>query len=210
MIGFIYTLYIRTVRNYRQYSAIAVLHTVQFTVAHTPGFSAVSSRILATDLSVPLSLKLTHEVFLAQSNYLRLPSPENQFFSDYCSVLPATATLLLLCFSESELLNDWQFTVNQFVLKSSNLRPATRDFFRNWTLAVHPLWREDGFVSYEYVRPFVKCIFRTYSILLKYSSFCTIRKCSVSTDFAEHVMPSLHVLCYDGSLVTWMLATWPP
>jgi hypothetical protein len=49
MIGFIDTLYIHlgTTDNY---SAIAVLHTLQFTISHTPGFSAFTSRILATDL----------------------------------------------------------------------------------------------------------------------------------------------------------------
>jgi hypothetical protein len=46
-----FTLYIRTVRNYRQYSAIAILHTSQFTAAHALGFSVFTSRILATDLS---------------------------------------------------------------------------------------------------------------------------------------------------------------
>jgi hypothetical protein len=52
MIGFIapYT-YTFTIRNYRQYSAIAILRTSQFTVAHALGFSVFTSRILATDLS---------------------------------------------------------------------------------------------------------------------------------------------------------------
>jgi hypothetical protein len=44
-------LYIHTVRDYRQYSAIAILHTFQFTSAHALGFSVFTSRILATDLS---------------------------------------------------------------------------------------------------------------------------------------------------------------
>jgi hypothetical protein len=38
-------------RNYRQYSAIADLHTLQFTVTHAVVFSVFISRILATDLS---------------------------------------------------------------------------------------------------------------------------------------------------------------
>jgi hypothetical protein len=47
-------------------------------------------------------------------------------------------------------------------------------FFFNWTLTVivlmkHPLWREDGFVSYQYARPFIKCTYRTYSVI---ESFC--------------------------------------
>jgi hypothetical protein len=50
------------------------------------------------------------------------------------------------------------------------------DFFFNLTLAVivltwHPLWREGGFVSYEYALPFVKCTYRTYSMLLKILPF---------------------------------------
>jgi hypothetical protein len=62
------TLYIHTVRNYTQYSDIADIHTLQFTVTHALGSLASTSRIVATDLSVSLSLQLTHEVFLAQSN----------------------------------------------------------------------------------------------------------------------------------------------
>jgi hypothetical protein len=44
------TLYIHTALIYRQYSAIAIIHTLQFTVTHALGFSAFTSRILATDL----------------------------------------------------------------------------------------------------------------------------------------------------------------
>jgi hypothetical protein len=49
LIGFIDTLYTQlgTTGNY---SAIADLHNLQFTVAHTLGFSVFTSRILATDL----------------------------------------------------------------------------------------------------------------------------------------------------------------
>jgi hypothetical protein len=60
---------------------------------------------------------------------------------------------------------------------SSSWRQAPPDprpefLFSNWTLAVivlmyHALWREEGFVSYEYVWPFVNCTFGTYSMLLK-------------------------------------------
>jgi hypothetical protein len=50
MIGFIAP-YTVTARDYRQYSAIADLHTFQFTVTHPLGFSVFTSRILATDLS---------------------------------------------------------------------------------------------------------------------------------------------------------------
>jgi hypothetical protein len=43
--------YTFTTRDYRQYSAVASLHTFQFTVTHALGFSVLTSRILATDLS---------------------------------------------------------------------------------------------------------------------------------------------------------------
>jgi hypothetical protein len=49
MIGFIDTLYFQT-RDYRQYIAIADVHTLQFTVTRALGFSVFTSRILATDL----------------------------------------------------------------------------------------------------------------------------------------------------------------
>jgi hypothetical protein len=50
MIGFIDNLYIHTTQDYRYYSANADLHTLQFAVTHTLGFSVFISRILATDL----------------------------------------------------------------------------------------------------------------------------------------------------------------
>jgi hypothetical protein len=52
LIDWIYcTLYIHAVRDYRQHSAIAILHTFQFSVTHALGYSAFTSRILATDVS---------------------------------------------------------------------------------------------------------------------------------------------------------------
>jgi hypothetical protein len=57
-----------TTGNYR---AIAILHTLQFTVVQARGFSVFPSRILATDFTtVALSFQLTHEVFMAQSDSL--------------------------------------------------------------------------------------------------------------------------------------------
>jgi hypothetical protein len=76
-----YTLYIHTTRDYRHYSAIAILPTLQFTGAHALGFSVSTSRILATDLSVSLSLQITHEVCFSQPSsflaiILQLPIPK--------------------------------------------------------------------------------------------------------------------------------------
>jgi hypothetical protein len=45
------TLYNHTGRDYRKYSAIAILHTFQITVTRALGLSVFTSRILSTDLS---------------------------------------------------------------------------------------------------------------------------------------------------------------
>jgi hypothetical protein len=44
-------LYIHTICDYKQYRAIAILHTFQFTVAHTLGLWAFTSPILVTGLT---------------------------------------------------------------------------------------------------------------------------------------------------------------
>jgi hypothetical protein len=49
MIGFIGTSVIIPL-NYIQYSAIADLHNLQFTVTHGLGFSALTSRLLVSEL----------------------------------------------------------------------------------------------------------------------------------------------------------------
>jgi hypothetical protein len=49
--SFYCTLHIHTVRDYRHHSAVAILHTLLFTVTHALVFSVFTSRILATDLS---------------------------------------------------------------------------------------------------------------------------------------------------------------
>jgi ABC-type uncharacterized transport system permease subunit len=50
MIGFISTS-VASSLNHIQYSAIAALHTFQFTVAHALEFLVSTSRLLATDLN---------------------------------------------------------------------------------------------------------------------------------------------------------------
>jgi hypothetical protein len=80
-----FILYIHTVRDYKQYSSIAILHTLQFTVAHALGSSVFTSRILATDLSQshwhfksPMKSSghplISFLPFLV--NHLRLPPPK--------------------------------------------------------------------------------------------------------------------------------------
>jgi hypothetical protein len=43
--------------------------------------------------------------------------------------------------------------------------------------------------------------------VMKNSCFCTTHKSSVSTGFAEQIMPILHTLRYNGSLVTWTVVS---
>jgi hypothetical protein len=79
------TLYVHTVRDYRQWSSIAILHTFQFTAAHALGFSVLTSRILATDLSqshcnfhshMKSSLHSLITFLSFVLSHLRLPSPK--------------------------------------------------------------------------------------------------------------------------------------
>jgi hypothetical protein len=104
----IYWHLIHTTRDYRQYSAIAILHTLQFTVTHALGFSVFTSHILATDLS--LSLQLTYDVYLAQSNSFLAISCSCQFRRldrTLFRLLFCTPKACVLPVSESELLYDW-------------------------------------------------------------------------------------------------------
>jgi hypothetical protein len=75
MIGFIET-YAFTTRDYRFYSAIADLHTLQFTVAHALGFSVLTNRVLATNSQMKSSLYRLIPFLTFLLNYLLLPSPE--------------------------------------------------------------------------------------------------------------------------------------
>jgi hypothetical protein len=43
--------------------------------------------------------------------------------------------------------------------------------------------------------------------VIENSFFCTIYKASVSPGFAEQMKPILHILCYNGSLVTWTIVS---
>jgi hypothetical protein len=68
MIGFISTLVTSSLNHYK-YSAIADLHNFQSTVAHTLGSSVSTSRLLATDLNIEISISNHSEVFLLFLNH---------------------------------------------------------------------------------------------------------------------------------------------
>jgi hypothetical protein len=62
MIGFTGTSFTSSLNTY--YSATADLHNLQFTVAHKPGFSVSTIRLLATDLNAETRTSNHYELFL--------------------------------------------------------------------------------------------------------------------------------------------------
>jgi hypothetical protein len=56
---------------------------------------------------------------------------------------------------------------------------------------------------------FIKCIYIAHKHVIENSSFCAIYeyRSSVSPGFAKQIMPILFILCYNGSLVTWMVVS---
>jgi hypothetical protein len=81
MIGFIGTS-VTISLSYNQYSAIADLHTFQFTVAHALGFSVFTSRLVATDLNTN-TVTSNHLPFLVQSPWTA-DSPELDQILQFC------------------------------------------------------------------------------------------------------------------------------
>jgi hypothetical protein len=94
MIGFIGTS-VTVSLNYNLYSAIADLHTFQFTVAHAQGFSVFTSRLLATDLNTETITSNHYEVlpFLVQSPW----NLETQLNSVYHSLRQLTVSASEFC-----------------------------------------------------------------------------------------------------------------
>jgi hypothetical protein len=107
--------------SYNQYSAIADLHTFQFTFAQVLGFSVSRSRILATDINTGIITWNRYEVFLSfllqspwapGSSIVSLQSP---WFLTLCSIV-----LIWPQESESESRYNWR-SVSRSVLVSSPL-----------------------------------------------------------------------------------------
>jgi hypothetical protein len=90
MIGFIDTLYNHTTHTYKKYSAVADLHTFQFTVAHALGLSVSTSRVMATD---PKTAAITSNIYGVFLSFLLQPpwtvdSPELDLFLQFCFYAP--------------------------------------------------------------------------------------------------------------------------
>jgi hypothetical protein len=134
MIGFIDTLYIQlwTTRNY---SAVADLHALQFTVTHALGFPAFTSRILATDLQqshcnfkshIKSSLHSLIPFLPFLLNHLRLPSPELD-------------PVLFLC-SQAHILAGWRLETRLTLLS----RTLHYNHFARITHKTQPLYCWEG------------------------------------------------------------------
>jgi hypothetical protein len=136
------------------HSAIAILHTSQFTVAHALGFSVFTSRIPATDLSQPHCNFKSHMKYSWYGlipflsfllNHLRLPSPELDPNLDYYSIvlLPCLYYSSSQSQSQSHIATDGQSI-------SKSWRRAPQIFITLWQLRScflgRSLWREDGSV----------------------------------------------------------------
>jgi hypothetical protein len=155
-------------RTYKQWSAIADLHNLQFTVTHAKRFSVFTNRILVTEL------KQSHcdwiyrgwlliLLQLLTSHGCHLPTTDSILILLYAIVLPCIPILLQLlnsqyqfsdpcctplyshslgsASSESELLYDWLFTADQFVLASSPLRlTATQHRKHSFPYCCRGMW----------------------------------------------------------------------
>jgi hypothetical protein len=102
--GWIYWCFFTITLSYNQYSAIADLHTSQFTVAHALGFSVSTSRILATNLNTGTITSNQYEVFLSfllQSPWTADSLNSTQFFISISSlvVLDSVLSIRFLSFN---------------------------------------------------------------------------------------------------------------
>jgi hypothetical protein len=88
---------IHTTRDYKQYSAIAVVHTLRLTVAHALGFSVFTSRILATGLSQPHCNFKSHMKSSCHSLILPCHFCSCQFRNLDSTALYCCSIILLLC-----------------------------------------------------------------------------------------------------------------
>jgi hypothetical protein len=76
------------------------------------------------------------------------------------------------------------------------------------------LWREDGFVSYEYVCPFAKCTYSTYSVLWEILP-CTLHTSSLSLQALQSrsylsYVPYATTAAYSWTVVSLTAAKFKP
>jgi hypothetical protein len=94
----IYWHLIYTTPDYRQYSAIADLHTLKFTFTHALGFSVFTSRILATDLyqshcHFKSDMKSSCHSLIPFLPFLLNLQNSNYFLTTHCSLRTSAYTI---------------------------------------------------------------------------------------------------------------------
>jgi hypothetical protein len=122
---------IPSTRDYGQYSAIADLHTLQFTVTHALGFSVFTAHIVTTYfMTVSLSIQITHKVFFPQPNsflsiILQMPT---QFSSSVPISYPGRlgSRNSIQFFSKSKLCYDRRSVGQSVLVSSTHLGLMTR------------------------------------------------------------------------------------
>jgi hypothetical protein len=128
------------------YSAISVLHTLQFTIPHEVGFSVFTSRIRATDFSDSHCHFNSHMKSSLHRLIPFLPLFCKCQFRGLDSAL-STAVLYSVA-SNSKSHCDWRSVSQTVLVSSSHLGLMTRYLllFDSYSLVIvgRPLWREDG------------------------------------------------------------------
>jgi hypothetical protein len=99
----------------------------------------------------------------------------------------------------SESVYDWRFTANRFILAPSPLRITIRDFFLQLNPCGHSLYVAPSLTRGRDCLlwtgfAFVKCTYRTYSMLLKilafalYTSLCQYRLCKSDHAYLTYII----------------------
>jgi hypothetical protein len=107
-----------------------------------------------------------------------------------------------------ELLYDWRFTDNQFVLMPC---PLTYFFFQLNPCSHSPYVTSSltrGWVCLLWVCLTFRQVYVSHIYhVIENSSLCTTYKSSVSPSFAKQIRSILFILCYNGSLVDWTVVS---
>jgi hypothetical protein len=109
-----------------------------------------------------------------------------------------------------ELLYDWQFTANQFILVPSALRIMIKDLFLHLNPCGHSPYVTSSLTrGWVHLFKYRLCLYQVYvshiSHVIENSPLCTIYMFYVSPGFAKHIMFILLILYYNDSLVTSMV-----
>jgi hypothetical protein len=137
--------------NHKRYSAIADLHTLQFTVTHALGFSVYTSRILVTELKVSpwLNRLIPLQVFTGWLVILQLVTSRDCFrFTFPILILGLCCTPCTLLYSYSRALNSTtEITSNYFspFVIYNQIGPHVKHMSRvwmrvHWSVTQHWVW----------------------------------------------------------------------